>query len=159
MGGDQYFPLPGAPHCYIHCAYDNAVIKACPSVLVWNQAIQVCDWPATAAPVGNDIGYGSLSYGGGQQKFAPSSYGGGNNYAASAPLPVRNIPDSGSSYSYGRKKRSTTERKKRGNGRYNGNYKNDYKNDYKNSYSRGPRRGSTIISEVPLGKTIDIQFI
>ena len=188
LGGDQYFPLPGSPQCYIQCAFDNAVIKACPSILVWNQAIQVCDWPGTAAPLGSDVGYGSSSYGGGNQNYgSPSygggnqnygspSYGGGNNYAPSAPLPVRTIPDSGSSYSYGRKKRATTERKKRGNyryngnsggsyngnsggsyngnsgGSYNGNSGGSYKNGYDKNYGRNPRRGSTIISEVPLGK-------
>jgi hypothetical protein len=60
-------------------------IKPCPYDLVWNSVVNACDWPTAG-----DNNYGS------------SSYNTGNNNFKSAPSP-----------SYGRKKRATTERKKR----------------------------------------------
>ncbi|CAF1078404.1 unnamed protein product, partial [Didymodactylos carnosus] len=43
--GKQYYPLPGAPSCYIQCAFDIMIIKNCPANLVWNTILDVCDWP------------------------------------------------------------------------------------------------------------------
>ena len=90
LSGPQFYAIPGYPHCYIQCALERAYVKPCPNDLVWNTRVNVCDWPTVAEyPAGNN-NYGS------------SSYGTSNTNSGS-----------GSSYSYGRKKRSTTERKKR----------------------------------------------
>ncbi|CAF0953406.1 unnamed protein product [Adineta steineri] len=90
LDGPQYFPLPGYPQCYIQCALDIMYVKPCPHVLVWNPRINVCDWPTVAEYPAYDNNYGSSSYG-----AASTNY------------------ESGPSNSYGRKKRSTSERKKR----------------------------------------------
>jgi hypothetical protein len=67
-------------------------VKPCPYDLVWNARVNVCDWPTV----------GDYSASGSGNNYGSSSYNTGNtNYG------------SGPSYSYGRKKRSTTERKKR----------------------------------------------
>ncbi|UJR28695.1 hypothetical protein I4U23_009924 [Adineta vaga] len=90
INGAQFYPIPGYPRCYIQCSLERMYVKPCPNYLVWNSRINVCDWPTIAEyPAGNN-NYGSSSYGTSN-----------NNYG------------SGSSYSYGRKKRSTVERKKR----------------------------------------------
>ncbi|CAF1104865.1 unnamed protein product [Rotaria sordida] len=86
LNSPQYYPLPGYPHCYIQCSFEHMFVKPCPPELVWNALINVCDWPT--APYSTD-----------DNSYGPSSYS-NNNY------------QSGSSYSYGRKKRSTIERKK-----------------------------------------------
>jgi hypothetical protein len=86
LSGAQYYPLPGYPNCYIQCSLERMFVKPCPKYLVWNARVNVCDWPTKAS----DSNYGSSS-----SSTSNSNYGG-------AP-----------SYSYGRKKRATTERKKR----------------------------------------------
>ncbi|CAF2917589.1 unnamed protein product [Rotaria sp. Silwood2] len=86
MDGPQLHPIPGYPHCYIQCALEKMFVKPCPPDLVWNPLIPVCDWP-------------TVHYSGDGNNYDSSSYG-------------TNTYQSGSSYSYGRKKRSTIERKK-----------------------------------------------
>ena len=71
-------------------------VKPCPANLVWNTRINVCDWPTVASSSSRD-NYGASSYG---KTAESSSYGSDSNAGAS-------------SYSYGRKKRATAERKKR----------------------------------------------
>ncbi|CAF4727455.1 unnamed protein product [Rotaria sp. Silwood1] len=99
--GSQYYPLPGYPHCYIQCAFGRLFVKPCPTYLVWNPRVNICDWPIVASPISNDD-YSTTSYGNSGSKSGSSSYETMNkNYAMS------------STYPYGRKKRSTIERKKR----------------------------------------------
>lgn len=88
--GSQHYEIPGYPHCYIHCSLGQMFVKPCPPELVWNSLIGVCDWPTTVdylADENNNVVSSSYS-------TSSSSY--------------RNQP----SFSNGRKKRSTTERKK-----------------------------------------------
>ncbi|CAF1167065.1 unnamed protein product [Rotaria sordida] len=104
--GPQYHPLPGHPHCYIHCAFGRLFVKPCSPYLVWNARINNCDWPTIASPMSNND-YGTTSYSNRGSKSGSSSYETTNkNYAMS------------SMYPYGRKKRSTIERKKRNFGTY-----------------------------------------
>ncbi|CAF2526411.1 unnamed protein product [Rotaria sp. Silwood2] len=99
--GSQYYPLPGYPNCYIHCAFGRLFVKPCPTYLVWNTRVHSCDWPTLGSPFGSDD-YGTTSYSNSGSKSGSASYETSNtNYA---------MPQT---YSYGRKKRSTIERKKR----------------------------------------------
>ncbi|CAF3348170.1 unnamed protein product [Rotaria socialis] len=94
ISGPQYHALSGYPHCYIHCSFGRVFIKPCPIDLVWNTRINSCDWPTIGSTVDNDDN--SAIY-----------YDSRNtNYE----------------HLYGRKKRSTTERKKRCLGGYEGSY-------------------------------------
>ena len=77
------------PSCYIHCSNGIGYVRPCPRGLTWNVEIDACDWldmPETVVvpPVPQQPSL--ISYG---------SYSGAQQNA------------------YGRKKRSTTERKKR----------------------------------------------
>jgi hypothetical protein len=119
QNGPQFFPIPGVPQCYIQCVFDTFAVKPCPSFLVWNPKINVCDWPATGdnSAIDNTLQLPALATK-------------NNNYGPSTFSINRDNSGSGSSYSYGRKKRSTAERKKR----------------------FFPGGGPPIISEVPLGK-------
>lgn len=105
--GPQYYPLPGYPHCYIQCAFGRLLVKPCPTNLVWNERIDVCDWPTVASPVTHNY-YDKTLYGNMRNFDDSSSYQAANkNYRST------------SMSSFGRKKRSIIERKKRG---YEGYY-------------------------------------
>jgi hypothetical protein len=114
--GPQYYPLPGYPNCYIQCAFERLFVKPCPANLVWNARINVCDWPTVASYPASNNNYASTSYG------TDNSYNGGS-----------------SSYSYGRKKRATTERKKRG--AYGGSQGSTYGGSQGGGYGGGQGAG------------------
>ncbi|CAF3458145.1 unnamed protein product [Rotaria sp. Silwood1] len=86
INGPQLYPIPGYPHCYIQCALEHMFVKPCPPDLVWNTHINVCDWP-------------TVPYSSDGNSHDSSSHSTGNYQSVS-------------SYSYGRKKRSTIDRKK-----------------------------------------------
>ena len=67
-------------------------VKPCPADLIWNTEFNTCDWATTAEAPADAISTGAVSYGSTSQS---------------------SNSDSQSGYSYGRKKRSTKERKKR----------------------------------------------
>ena len=125
IGGPQYYPIPGAPNCYIQCSLDRMFVKPCPYNLVWNTRVNACDWPTVGE------------------------------------YPAAGNTDYGSSYSYGRKKRSIAERKKRhmGGSGYGGRGSGgsgyggrDSGYGGRGSGYGGRGFGGPIVSEVPLGK-------
>ena len=102
--------MPGSPQCYIQCAFGRLLIKPCPFNLVWNARINVCDWSIVASPTDHND-YGKQSFDNSRSYDRSSTYETANNNYRSA---LR--------HSYGRKKRSTTERKKRAYQGYGGQY-------------------------------------
>jgi len=109
--GPQYYPLPGYPNCYIQCVFERPIVKPCPGDLVWNARINVCDWPTVAAAA--SPGYGATPYGNNGNTYSSSSYGNSRStYASPSYVPANSNYGGSSSYPYGRKKRSTIERKK-----------------------------------------------